>query len=105
MTKKIQSTYDEFVSSLTAQEKQEFEEEYTSLLIDEMIAAAMESDEISVRKLAKAAGLSPTIVQGVKSGTRKNVSAQSLFKILKGLGCKVIIEKNGQQFPINILKK
>ncbi len=104
MTKKIRSTLDEFKSSMTEQQKREYEEEYTSLLIDEMIAAAMESDEISVRKLAKAAGLSPTIVQGVKSGTRKNVSAQSLFKILKGLGCKVIIEKNGQQFPIDLPK-
>ncbi|MEX0848761.1 MAG: helix-turn-helix domain-containing protein [Candidatus Dependentiae bacterium] len=52
-----------------------------------MIAAAIESDEVSMHKLARAAGLSPTIVQSVKSGTRKNVSAQSLFKILRGLGC------------------
>ncbi len=104
MTKKIRSTIDEFKASMTEQQRREYEKEYTSLLIDEMIAAAMEKDDVSVRKLAKAAGVSPTIVQGVKSGTRKNVSARSLFKILNGLGCKVIIEKNGKQFPVRIPK-
>ncbi len=67
MTKKIQSTHDKFMASMTEEQKREYEEEYTNLLIEEMIAAAMESDEVSVRKLAKAAGLSPTIVQGARS--------------------------------------
>ena len=52
MTKKRTSTYDTFVSSMNAQERKAFEQEYRDLLIDEMIAAAMELDGVSVRKLA-----------------------------------------------------
>ena len=102
MTKKHRSTYDEFLASMTEQQKKEFEQEYQDLLIDEMIIALMEQDNVSVRKLAQAAKLSPTIIQGVKAGTRKNVSAASLFKMLRGLGCKIIVEKDGQQFPIKL---
>ncbi len=105
MIKKRKSTYDEFVSSLNTQQKKAFKREYKNLLIDEMIIALMELDGVSVRKLAEAAELSPTIIQGVKSGLRKNVTAISLLKILNGLGCKVIVEKNGKQFPIKIPKK
>jgi hypothetical protein len=57
---KIRSTLDELKASMTEQQRREYDEEYTSLLIDEMIAAAMESDDVSVQKLAKAAGLSST---------------------------------------------
>lgn len=67
MTKKIKSTCDEFIKSLTPQQKKEFEREYKDLLFSELLIAIMEEDEISVRKLAKAAGVSPTIVQAMRS--------------------------------------
>lgn len=102
MSKKIKSTYDEFVVALTPQQKKEFDEEYKDLLLSEMILAAMQKDEISVRKLAKLAGVSPTIIQGMRSGKRKNVSAQSFFKILRGLGCTLTIERGGHHFPIDL---
>lgn len=63
----------------------------------------MEQDEVSVRKLAKLAGVSPTVVQAMRSGTKKDFSMQSFFKILKGLGCKkLMVEYNGQFIPLNI---
>lgn len=60
-------------------------------------------DNISVRELAKTAELSPTIIQGIKSGARKNVRVQSFFKLLRGLDCtKLMIERNGQLFSLDI---
>ena len=53
MTKKRTSTYDTFVSSMNAQERKAFEQEYRKLLIAELIAAAMELDGVSVRKLVQ----------------------------------------------------
>jgi hypothetical protein len=47
-----------------------FEQEYQELLISELLIAAMEKDDLSVRRLAKAAGVSPTIIQELKSGKR-----------------------------------
>jgi len=67
-----------------------------------MIFAAMEADNISVRALAKEAGVSPTIVQEVRSGQRENVSLKSILKILKALGYNLAAEKNGHLIPIKI---
>ena len=67
-----------------------------------MIIAAMQQDDISVRKLAKMAGVSPTIIQEMRTGTKKNFSTQSFFKVLNGLGCKLIIERNGHHIPLDI---
>lgn len=69
MNKKLKSTYEEFMEAKTPEQKKEYESGYQGFLLSEMILAAMEEDNISVRKLAKLAGVSPTIVQDVKSGS------------------------------------
>jgi len=102
MSKKTKSTVEEFIESLTPKQKKEFDEGYKDFLISEMILAAMEEDSISVRALAKQAGVSPTIVQGVRSGERKNVSLKSVLKILKALGYNLAAEKDGHLIPIKI---
>lgn len=101
MTKKLKSTADKFVESLSPKEKMAFDRQYKGLLLSEMILAAMQQDQVSVRHLAKLAGVSPTIVQGMRSGTKKDFNMGSFFKVLKGLGFKVFIERNGQQFPLD----
>ena len=103
MTKKIKSTYDEFVESLNPKEKRTFEAERKELLLSELLLATMHEDDISVRKLAALAGVSPTVVQAMRSGAKKDFSMQSFFKILKGLGCKkLMVEFNGHFIPLNI---
>ncbi len=103
MTKKIKSTSDEFVESLGSKERNIFFEEYKELLLSELLLAAMERDDISVRKLAKLAGVSPTVVQAMRSGAKKDFSMKSFFKILNGLGCKkLMVELNGQLIPFDI---
>lgn len=42
----------------------------------------MKQDHISVRRLAAAAGVSPTIIQGLKSGSKTNITVDILSKIL-----------------------
>ncbi len=109
MTKKIKkdkqlTTYERVMASLTPKEKKEYEQEYKEFLISEMLLAAMEQDDISVRKLAKLAGVSPTVVQGVRSGDRENITVQSFVKILKALDCSLVVEKGGQRFPLDLPK-
>ena len=103
MTKKAKSTVDTFVESLSPKELKQFNEEHKELLLSELLLAAMQQDEVSVRKLAKLAGISPTVVQAMRSGTKKDFSMQSFFKVLKGLGCKrFMVELNGQFIPLDI---
>ncbi len=71
MNKKTKSTVDKFVESLSPKEKKSFDAEYKELLLSEMILAAMEEDHVSVRRLAKLAGVSPTIIQSMRSGVKK----------------------------------
>ncbi len=102
MKKQIKTTCDEFIESLTPQQKKDFDKGYKELAISELILALMQRDEISVRKLAKIAGISPTIVQAMRSGKKDDFSTQSFFKMLKGLGCnKFMVEINGQIIPFS----
>ena len=100
MTKKIKSTHDKFIESMTAKEKKEYEKELKDFIISELILAAMEEDNISVRKLAKLADVSPTIVQEMRSGLKKSFNTDSFFKVLKGLGYNVFLERNGHVTPL-----
>ena len=103
MNRKIKSTSDEHVESLTPRQKKEFDEGLKDFALSELILAIMEQDEVSVRKLAKMAGVSPTVVQAMRSGAKADFSMQSFFKILKGLGCnKIMIERNGELIPMDI---
>lgn len=94
MKKKAKSTYEEFIED--DEQKALLNKEYKELLLSELLIAAMEHDHISVRKLASAAGVSPTIIQGLKSGSKTNITIDTLSKILDAVGYQIIFTpKNG----------
>lgn len=101
--KKIKSTFDKFIESLSPEERKKYDEEYRELLLSELILAAMAKDNVSVRNLAKMAGVSPAIVQAIRSGSKTDFSMQSFFKILRRLGSKkIMVELHGQYIPLEI---
>jgi transcriptional regulator with XRE-family HTH domain len=95
-TKKPLTTYEEHIQSLSPKALVAYKKGYQEFLLSELVIAAMEEDDVSVRKLAKAAGISPTIVQEIRAGKRKHVSLQSFFKILDALGYSFILERPGK---------
>lgn len=99
MKKKAKSTYEEFITD--DKQKALLDKEYRELLISELLIAAMEQDHISVRKLAIAAGVSPTIVQGLKSGSKANITIDTLSRILDVIGYQIVFEpKPGRQLKL-----
>ena len=98
---KIKGSCEKFVESLNDDERRKFDAEYTQLLISEMLIAAMEKDNISVRELAKAAGVSPTTIQGIRSGIN-NPTIENFLRIFKALGYSIVAEKDEERFPIEI---
>ncbi len=52
-SRKIKTTHDEFIESLTPKELRDYKQGYKEFAISELILALMEQDEMSVRKLAK----------------------------------------------------
>jgi DNA-binding Xre family transcriptional regulator len=80
--------YEEFIED--QEQKELLDKEYKDLLVSELLFAAMEQDHISVRKLAAAAGVSPTITQGLRSGIKTNITIDTLSKILDAIGYQII---------------
>ena len=103
MNKKVRSTTEEFIESLSPARKKKFYEGYKDFALSEIVLALMEEDEISVRELAKIADVSPTVVQAMRTG-KKDFSLRSFFKVLNGLGCNFFIEHKGQRIFINSKK-
>ncbi len=66
MIKKTKSTFDEFIESLSQEDRKKYDEEYRIFVLSELILAAMAKDNVSVKNLAKMARVSPTIIQTQK---------------------------------------
>jgi DNA-binding Xre family transcriptional regulator len=75
-----------------------FEKGYEKFLLSEFLIEAMEENKISVRKLAKKAVVSPTLIQNLRSGKRSNISLNTLSPILSALHYKLefVKEKKGK---------
>ena len=101
MSKKVLTTYEKFLAKLTPKQAKQFSKERKEFFISEMILAAMEHDQISIRKLAELAEVSPTVIQGIRSGAKKNVTVKTFSKILNILGYSLVIEKGDVRLPID----
>jgi DNA-binding Xre family transcriptional regulator len=66
--------------------KDEFEKGYNEFLISEFMIEKMEEENISVRKLAKEAKVSPTTIQNLRSGNADAVKYKTLSNIMQKLG-------------------
>lgn len=101
MKKKAKSTYEEFIED--NEQKILLDKEYEELLLSELLMAVMEHDHISVRKLTFAAGVSPTIIQSLKSGSKTNITIDTLSKILDAIGYQIVFKlktKSENQFKL-----
>ncbi len=87
MIKKVATTYEKITSNV--RRKKRIEKEYHTLLISELLQAAMEKDIITVRELAREAGISPTIIQELKTYKRKDITLGTANKILNAIGYEV----------------
>jgi len=100
MKKKVTSTYEEFIEDPT--QKELLDKEYSDLLVSELLLALMDEDNISVRKLALKAGVSPTIIQALRSGKKTNVAMGTFAKILDAVGYEIVLLPKNQ--PITRLR-
>ena len=66
--------------------KSEFDKGYNDFLISEFMIEKMEEEQITVRKLAKKANVSPTTIQHLRSGNAKSVKFETLTNVLQKLG-------------------
>ena len=66
-----------------------FAMESAALEVSEFIAKQMTEQAVSARSLARLASVSPTVVQGIKSGKRKNIAYATLKALAIALGYQI----------------
>ena len=88
----MESTFDKFINS-NPKRKKKFDKEYNEFLLSEFVLEKMESEHISVRALAKKAGVSPTVIQKIRSKNAERITYKTFTNVLNSLGYKINIEK------------
>jgi DNA-binding Xre family transcriptional regulator len=98
MTNPRLSTFEREMKNVPFRKK--FEKEYKEFLLSEIISSLMENDGKSVRKLAKEVGLSPTVIQNLRSGQQDDVKLRNFINISRACGYHVILEKENDRIAL-----
>ena len=80
--------------------KKRFNDGYKAFLLDELILALVGKDEKSVRKLAKEAGVSPRIIQDIKSGKQRDIKLSNFFGLIKAFGYQLTLIKGSHSLNL-----
>lgn len=99
-TNKPISTFDREMQNPEFREK--FDKEYKEFALSELLLALMAEDsEISIRKLAKAAGISPSVIQRIRSGRQQEIKIGNFISIIEEFGYKLVLEKGTKRIQLN----
>tara|TARA_R110002126_G_scaffold247974_3_gene390872 strand:+ start:22956 stop:23252 length:297 start_codon:yes stop_codon:yes gene_type:complete len=98
MSKKQLSTFEREMRDESFQKQ--FEEEYNDFVLSETIRSLMTNEHKSVRKLAEESGLSPTVIQKMRSGQQEDVKLSNFINISHACGYQVILEKSNQRITL-----
>lgn len=90
--KEYSSTYERLIHDDPNFEK-DLNKKYREFILSELLMALMEEDHISVRKLAQEAGVSPSLVQDLRSGKKDNLTFKNFSNLVDALGYDIILEK------------
>jgi transcriptional regulator with XRE-family HTH domain len=96
MNEKNLSTFDREMQDPVFREQ--FEKEYKEFLLSEIIKALMKNGNMTVRKLAEEVGLSPTVIQKIRSGEQEDVKLSNFLNISHSCGFKVVLEKGDNKY-------
>jgi len=88
----METTFDKFITS-NPKRKEKFDKEYNEFLLSEFVLEKMESEHISVRALAQKAGVSPTVIQKIRSKNAERINLRTFTSVLNSLGYRINIEK------------
>ena len=98
MSKELLSTFER--EMLDPDFKEQFDKEYNEFLLSETIKELMESGHKSVRKLAKESGLSPTVIQNIRSGLQEDMKLSNFLTISHACGYHLVLEKDDKRIPL-----
>lgn len=88
----MDTTFDKYINN-DPKEREQFDREYADFLLSEFVLEQMEKENISIRTLAKKAGVSPTIIQKIRSKDAEKINYRTFSSVLNSLGYRINIEK------------
>ena len=88
----METTFDKFITN-NPKQKEKFDKEYNEFLLSEFILEKMEEENVSVRILAKRAGVSPTIIQKIRSNNAGRINFRTFSSVINSLGYKINFER------------
>ena len=88
----METTFDKIING-DPKRKEKFDKEYNQFLLSEFVLEKMEEEQISVRVLAKKAGVSPTVIQKIRSKNAEKINFKTFTNVLHSLGYRISIEK------------
>ena len=88
----METTFNKIINS-DPKRKEKFDKEYNQFLLSEFVLEKMEEEQISVRALAKMAGVSPTVIQKIRSKNSEKINFRTFTNVLHSLGYRISIEK------------
>ena len=88
----MESTFDKFINS-DPKRKEKFDKEYNAFLLSEFLLEKMEEEKMSVRTLAKKAGISPTVIQKIRTKNAEKINFRTFTNVLHSLGYRISIER------------
>ncbi len=99
--KKTMSTLDREMQD--SEFKEAFNKEYKEFALSELLLALMaEDDDMSVRKLAKAAGISPSVIQRIRSGKQQEIKVGNFISIIEEFGYNLVLEKGSKRIQLSV---
>lgn len=90
------STYERLIHE-DAEFESDLKKRYREFVLSELLLAVMEEDHLSIRKLAKEARVSPSLIQDLRSGKKDNLTFKSFSHIVEALGYDVVLEKRNKR--------
>jgi DNA-binding Xre family transcriptional regulator len=88
----METTFDKFITN-NPKRKEKFDKEYNEFLLSEFVLEKMELEHISVRALAQKAGVSPTIIQKIRTKNAERINFRTFTTVLHSLGYRINIER------------
>ena len=98
MSKKILSTFEREMQDDNFRES--FEKGYREFSLSEILMELMKESHKTVRGLAHEAGLSPTVIQKVRSGEQKNLKISNFLTIAEACGYHLCLEKGEKRIEL-----
>lgn len=89
--KKTKSTFERVMDD--PKQKEAFEKEYANFLLSELLLDAMSEQEISVRALSRASGISTSVIQNLRAMQPVNITLKTLNALLSSLGYELVARK------------